>query len=55
MPEPVKKVFLDAFNQYWAYMIDVDGLLKELGRVYRGGLDQYGFWNFLHEEDLYND
>ena len=55
MPETVKKVFLDAFNQYWSYMIDVDGLLKELARVYRGGLDQYGFWNYLNEEDLNYD
>jgi hypothetical protein len=55
LPAQVKKVFLDAFSQYWAYLIDIDGLVKELGRVYRGGLDQYGFYNFLNEEDLDND
>lgn len=52
VPNEVKKVFGDAFNMYWAGMIDVVGLEKELSRVYTGGLDQYGFWNYLNEEDL---
>ena len=55
LPNEVKKVFGDAFNMYWARMIDIDGLIKELSRVYTGGLHQYGFWNYLNEEDLEND
>ena len=52
MPSEVKKIFGDAFNQYWAGMIDITGLEKELSRVYRGSLNDYGFWNYLNEEDL---
>lgn len=55
LPSSVKKVFLDAFQMYWAFLIDVEGLQKELSRVYRGGLDQYGFYNYLNEEDMYED
>jgi hypothetical protein len=55
MPNEVKKVFGDAFNMYWARMIDIDGLSKELSRVYRGSLGDYGFWNYLNEEDLEDD
>ena len=52
IPAEVKKIFGDAFNQYWAGMIDITGLEKELSRVYRGSLNDYGFWNYLNEEDL---
>ena len=52
LPEYVKKIFIDAFNLYWAYMIDIDQLQKELSRVYKGTLDQYGFYNYLNEDDL---
>ena len=55
LPDFVKKIFADAFNMYWARMIDIDGLAKELSRVYRGSLYDYGFWNYLNEEDLEND
>lgn len=55
LPADVKKIFLDAFNQYWAHLIDIEGLTKELSRVYRGTLDQYGFYNYLNEGDLYHD
>jgi hypothetical protein len=33
-------------------MTNIEGLQKELSRVYKGGLDQYGFYNYLNEEDL---
>ena len=52
VPEFVKKIFGDAFNMYWAGMIDVAGLEKELSRVYKGGIGQYDFWLYLDEEDL---
>jgi len=52
LPGFVKKIFLDAFNLYWAHKIDINDLEKELSRVYKGGLDQYGFFNYLNEEDL---
>ena len=52
LPTYVKKIFLDAFQLYWAYSIDIDQLQKELSRVYKGGLDQYGFDNFLNDDDL---
>jgi hypothetical protein len=55
LPSSVKKVFGDAFGMYWAHMIGIDGLQKELGRVYRGSLNDYGFWNYLNEEDLYDE
>ena len=51
LPKEVKVIFGDAFNQYWAGLIDVDGLQKELSRVYRGSLNDYGFWNYLLEGD----
>ena len=52
LPGEVKKIFGDAFNQYWAGQIDFEGLEKEVSRVYRGSLYDYGFWNYLNEEDL---
>lgn len=52
LPNYVKKIFIDAFNLYWSHMIDVDQLQKELSRVYKGTLDQYGFYNYLYENDL---
>ena len=52
LPASVKKIFLDAFQLYWAELIDIDQLQKELSRVYKGGLDQYGFYNFLNDDDL---
>jgi hypothetical protein len=52
LPSEVKKVFLDGFNQYWAGLIDLGGLSKELSRVYKGSLNQYGFYNYLNEADL---
>jgi hypothetical protein len=55
MPNEVKKVFGDAFNMYWARMITIDGLAKELSRVYTGSLGDYGFWNYLNVEDLQED
>ena len=51
LPGEVKKIFGDAFNQYWAGMIDFEGLEKELSRVYRGSLYDYGFDNYLNEGD----
>lgn len=52
LPGTVKKVFSDAFQGYWAGLWDIEGLQKELSRVYKGGLHQYDFWQFLNEEDL---
>jgi hypothetical protein len=52
LPPEVKRIFSDAFNGYWAGLYGVEGLEKELSRVYRGGLHQYDFWQFLNEEDL---
>lgn len=55
LPASVKRVFADAFSGYWAGLYGVEGLEKELSRVYRGGLHQYDFWQFLNEEDLEGD
>jgi hypothetical protein len=52
LPKEVKVIFGDAFNMYWAGMIDMFGLQKELSRVYKGSLFSYGFDNYLNEEDL---
>lgn len=54
LPAHVKKIFLDAFQLYWNELIDIHELEKELSRVYKGTLDQYGFYHFLNEEDLIN-
>lgn len=47
LPGTVKKVFIDAFNQYWSGLIDSHQLSVELSRVYRGSLYDYGFGNYL--------
>jgi len=52
LPAAVKKIFLDAFNLYWNFEIDLGRLEKELSRVYKGGLDQYGFYHYLNDDDL---
>jgi hypothetical protein len=52
LPASVKRVFTDAFTGYWAGLYGVEGLEKELSRVYRGGLHQYDFWQFLNDDDL---
>tara|TARA_R110000868_G_scaffold364259_1_gene627115 strand:- start:287 stop:544 length:258 start_codon:yes stop_codon:yes gene_type:complete len=52
LPGTVKKIFLDAFNLYWAFQIDINQLEKELSRVYTGGLGRYGFDSFLNDDDL---
>ena len=55
LPSYVKKIFIDAFNLYWSYAIDINQLQKELSRVYKGTLDQYGFEYYLNEDDLIYD
>jgi len=52
LPSFVKQIFVDAFNQYWSGLTDIDGLQQELSRVYRGSLNDYGFYNYLNEDDL---
>ena len=52
LPSFVKQIFVDAFNQYWSGLTDINGLEKELSRVYKGSLNDYGFYNYLNEEDL---
>ena len=52
LPGFVKQIFVDAFNQYWSGLTDIDGLQEELSRVYRGSLNDYGFYNYLNQEDL---
>ena len=52
LPGFVKQIFVDAFNQYWSGLTDINGLEKELSRVYKGSLNDYGFYNYLNEEDL---
>lgn len=54
LPAEVKLIFLDAFQQYWAGLIDLDQLAREVSRVYRGSLYDYGFDNYLvHESEDY--
>ena len=52
LPSFVKQIFIDAFNQYWSGLTDINGLEKELSRVYKGSLNDYGFYNYLNQEDL---
>lgn len=52
IPNAVKKIFLDAFNLYWSYKIDIEGLQKELSRVYKGSLYQYHFNDYLNDDDI---
>ena len=44
LPSFVKQIFIDAFNQYWSGLTDINGLEEELSRVYKGSLNDYGFW-----------
>jgi len=52
LPEFVIKTFINAFIQYWNYDIDIKELENELSSVYKGSLSDYGFYNFLNDDDL---
>jgi hypothetical protein len=51
IPEAVKRIFINAFHSYWEGSTDMEGLEKEVAQVYRGSLYDYGFENFLREDD----
>ena len=55
LPDFVITTFINAFKRYWDYLIDIEELQIELSTVYNGDLSQYGFYNFLNDEDLEED
>ena len=53
LPETFKNKFVEVFEKYWD-VGDIDWLQTSLNEIgYKGSLNDYGFFNFLNEEDVY--
>jgi len=53
LPETFKNKFVEIFETYWRDG-DINWLEKTLNKLgYKGSLDDYGFFNYLNDEDLY--
>ena len=52
LPDFVITTFINAFKRYWDNHMDIDELKRELQTVYIGDLSDYGFYNFLNDNDL---
>jgi len=53
LPETFKNKFVEVFEKYWDAG-DIDWLQEALNKIgYKGSLNDYGFFNFLNEEDVY--
>jgi len=52
LPEFVVITFINAFKRYWDYHIDINELQRELSNVYTGDLSDFGFYNFLNDDDI---
>jgi hypothetical protein len=53
LPEGFKFKFVEVFEKYWEAG-DIDWLQEALNKIgYKGSLNDYGFLNFLNEEDVY--
>ena len=52
LPESFKFKFVEVFEKYWEAG-DIDCLQESLNKIgYKGSLTDYGFYNFLNEEDI---
>lgn len=55
LPESFKFKFLEVFEKYWDGG-DIEWLQEALNKIgYKGNLSDYGFFNFLNSEDIYED
>ena len=53
LPETFKNKFVEVFEKYWDAG-DINWLEKTLNKLgYKGSLNDYGFFNYLNDEDLY--
>jgi hypothetical protein len=53
LPETFKNKFIEVFETYWKDG-DINWLEKTLNKLgYKGSLNDYGFFNYLNDEDLY--
>ena len=53
LPDSFKHSFVEVFEKYWEGG-DADWLKTALSKIgYKGSLNDYGFYNFLNEEDTY--
>jgi hypothetical protein len=53
LPETFKNKFVEVFETYWRDG-DINWLEKTLNKLgYKGSLNDYGFFNYLNDEDLY--
>ena len=53
LPESFKFKFVEVFEKYWDAG-DINWLQEALSKIgYKGSLNDYGFFNFLNEEDVY--
>ena len=53
LPESFKFKFVKVFEKYWEAG-DVNWLQEALSKIgYKGSLNDYGFFNFLNDEDIY--
>lgn len=54
LPMEIKHAFIQAFEDYWDFEIDINELKQRLrdDAGYQGDLGSYNFWQFLNEEDI---
>ena len=54
LPNSFKDSFVEVFEKYWEGG-DAEWLQTALSNIgYRGSLNDYGFYNFLNDEDTYD-
>ena len=55
LPDTFKYSFIEIFEKYWegGDIIWLQTALSKIG--YKGSLNDYGFYNFLNDEDIYED
>jgi len=57
LPSPVREAFVEVFNEYWDYDLDIDGLQEQLKERagYVGDISSHNLPQFLNEDDLDED
>lgn len=52
LPDSFKNKFVSIFEKYWERG-DIEWLQEALNKIgYKGDLNQYGFYNYINEEDF---
>ena len=55
LPDTFKYSFIEVFEKYWESG-DIIWLQTALSKIgYKGSLNDYGFYNFLNDEDIYEN